>query len=330
MKIKATLNYNYCLYLIITLFQRSRLKNKVSILIVDDSTVFRKEIIRILSSRNIAENFIEACDGAEGLKILLSKKKVDLIISDWLMPKIDGLKLLQTIRSHPRLYDIPCILITVKDQMKEKILGFQQGATDYISKPFDRDEFAVRIINLLKIRGVQEGLKKKNKSLAKLATLDPLTGLYNRNYLKEVLTKEWIRSQRFNTSIGCLMMDMDSFKNINDTLGHQSGDDVLKELAKIISSLLRGYDFACRYGGDEFIIIVPENSKEGVKVVGERLRNKILLHSFLKKRKLRITVSIGGVSIKGENLKNAESIIAKADKALYQAKRGGKNQVCVL
>ena len=306
------------------------MKKKVTILVVDDSTAFRKEIIRILSSRKIAENFIEAGDGSEGLQILLSKKKVDLIISDWLMPKIDGIKFLQTIRSYPEFYDIPFILITVKDQMKEKILGFQQGATDYISKPFHPDEFTVRIINLLKIREIQESLKEKNKKLEKLSTLDPLTGLYNRNYLKQALTKEWIRSQRFKTPIGCLMMDIDLFKNINDILGHKAGDEVLREMAKIISSLLRGYDFSCRYGGDEFIIILPENSKEGVKIVGERLREKVSLHPFLKRHKLRITVSIGGVSIKGDKAKDAESIIAKADKALYRAKRGGKNRVCVL
>jgi two-component system, cell cycle response regulator len=306
------------------------LKNKVTILIVDDSTTSRKEIIRILSSQKIADNYIEAGDGSEGLRILLSKKKVDLVISDWLMPKINGLKLLQTIRSHSELCDIPCILITVKDQMKEKILGFQQGATDYISKPFHPDEFTVRVINLLKIREVQEALKVKNKKLEKLSTLDPLTGLYNRNYLKQALTKECIRSQRFNNPIGCLMVDIDLFKNINDTLGHQAGDEVLKEMAIIISSLLRGYDFCCRYGGDEFIVILPENSKEGVKIVGERLREKVLLHPFLKRHKLQLTISIWGVSIQGEKAKDAESIIAKADKALYRAKKAGKNRLCVL
>jgi len=306
------------------------LKKKVTILIVDDSSTFRKEIIRILSSQKIAQNFIEACDGSEGLQALFSKKKVDLIISDWLMPKINGLKLLQTVRSHPELSDIPCILITVKDQIKEKILGFQLGATDYISKPFHPDEFTVRVINLLKIREVQESLKEKNKKLEKLSTLDALTGLYNRNYLKQALTKEWIRSQRFGNSIGCLMMDIDLFKKINDTLGHKAGDEVLIEMSKIISSLLRGYDFSCRYGGDEFIIILPENSKEGVRIVGERLREKVHQHDFLKPQKLKLTVSIGGVSIQGEKAKDAEYIITKADKALYRAKKAGKNRISVL
>lgn len=306
------------------------MKKRISILIVDDSPTFRKEIIRILSSQKIAHNFIEAGDGSEALQVLFSKKKIDLIISDWLMPKINGLKLIQTIRSHSELSDIPCILITVKDQVKEKILGFQLGATDYISKPFHPDEFTVRVINLLKIREIQEALKEKNKRLEKLSTLDPLTGLYNRNYLKQALTKEWIRSQRFKNEIGCLMLDVDSFKKINDTMGHKAGDEVLIEIGKIISSLLRGYDFSCRYGGDEFIIILPENSKQGVRIVGERLKQKVFQHEFLKPDKLRITVSIGATSIQGDKAKDPEYIIARADKALLRAKKGGKNQVTVI
>ncbi|MHB8483603.1 MAG: GGDEF domain-containing response regulator, partial [Nitrospiria bacterium] len=224
------------------------MKKNVTILIADDSRLFRKEIIHILSSNKICKNFLEAKDGAEALK-LLHQKQIDLVISDWIMPTMDGIKLLQAIRSDPNLFDIPTIFITVKNQIDEKVLGLKHGATDYISKPFHPDELITRIRNLLQTRQFQETLKQKNEELESLSVRDPLTGIYNRNYLNSALKLEWVRSQRFESQTGCLMIDIDFFKAINDTRGHKAGDEVLKEFVKIVSPLLRGYDIFCRLGG---------------------------------------------------------------------------------
>ncbi|HXN07202.1 MAG TPA: diguanylate cyclase [Nitrospiria bacterium] len=305
------------------------MKKPFKILLVDDSSAIRKQIIHLLSSRNISAKYLEASNGIDALKLLLSGKKADLIISDWLMPKLDGIKLLKTLRANPRFKDIPTILMTVKGKTNEKITGLEHGAIDYISKPFHADEFAIRVINFLKICEYQDVLRLQNKKLEKLASLDPLTKLPNRNFLYRALKQEWNRSQRFKTFMGCLMVDMDSFKEINDTYGHNAGDEVLKEFAKVITSVLRPYDFACRYGGDEFIIVLPETSKKGVQVVGERLIEKISTHCFLKKKRLNVTVSVGGYSIEGNKVKKPEEIIDIADQALYRAKKGGKNKLVV-
>jgi diguanylate cyclase (GGDEF)-like protein len=272
---------------------------------------------------------IPAEDGVQALQILL-KQKIDLVILDWIMPKMDGIKLLQTIRSHPDLQDIPTILMTVKGKMTDKILGLKEGATEFISKPFYPEELTIRVENLLRIKQYQETLEKQNRKLEKLSTHDPLTGLYNRNYLKIVLKREWARCQRFKSTIGCLMIDLDSFKSINDKYGHQCGDNVIKELSRIISSLLRGYDFACRYGGDEIIVILPEASVEGIRTVGNRILHKISEHHFLKGKKLKITTSIGGTSVNPNDSGGMEEMISLADQALYQAKRSGKNKLSIL
>ena len=301
---------------------------RLRILVVDDSKAFRKEIIDILSMRNISKSFLESSDGAEALQTLLTKK-VDLVISDWVMPKMDGIKLLQAIRSHPDLLDLPIVLMTVKGKHNEKILGLKQGATDYISKPFNPDELTVRVTNLLKIRDFQETLKVKNKELEKISMIDPLTGIYNRNYLNQSLEKEWLRSQRTNQKLGCLVIDLDSFKQINDTYGHKGGDSVLKETSKIISGLLRRIDFICRYGGDEFVVIMTNTTPDGVRTVGEKIRKGIAGHPFLKGKKIKVSVSIGGVSVEGKTLKKPEEIINMADEALYRAKNAGKNKVIV-
>lgn len=303
-------------------------KKGFTILVVDDSQPFRTEIIRTLSDRGISNNFLESANGAEALQTLLLKK-VDLVISDWVMPVMDGIKLLQAIRAHPELLDIPVILMTSKGKHDEKVLGLTQGATDYLSKPFNPDEMTVRVTNLLKIREFQETLKLKNQELERLSTTDSLTGVYNRNYLNSTLENEWLRSSRQEITLGCLIIDVDYFKEINDTYGHKTGDLVLKKVADLISGLLRRIDFLCRYGGDEFVIILAKSTKDGLLTVGEKIRKAVENHTYVKGKDLKVSVSIGGISILGNTLKKPEDIISLADEALYEAKKKGRNRVVI-
>jgi len=184
-------------------------------------------------------------------------------------------------------------------------------------------------MNLIKMREMQDQLKEKNDKLEKLSTFDPLTGLYNRNYLSHALKRKWKRSMRYESFMGCLMIDLDSFKEINDSFGHLCGDEILKEIADIISPIVRGYDFCARYGGDEFIIVISNNSEEGIEKVAERISAIIARHRFNKKQNLnlKITASIGCLVFKGKDVENEDRIIDLADQALYKAKKNGKNRV---
>ena len=307
------------------------MSNKLTVLIVEKSAAYRKKIINALSGKSIAEYFVEAPNGLEALRIVFTQK-IDLILCDWLIPEVDGVKLLQVIRSHPKLLDIPTIFLSGKKSIREAIKAYQNGTSDFIGKTFNSGELAARVNNLLKMRVCQEILKQKIDDLEKVSILDALTGIYNRNYLTWALRREWKRSLRFKGMLGCLMIDLDSFKEFNDTLGHKCGDEILKEIAELISAQVRGYDFSCRYGGDEFIIILANNTREGIKAIAERLRERISQHTFLKKRNLNITItlSIGGTVIAGEKLKEPEDIIDVADRALFDAKKRGKNRVLIL
>ncbi|MBI1822025.1 MAG: diguanylate cyclase [Nitrospirae bacterium] len=305
--------------------------NKLTTLIVDKSSSNRKKMMNTLTGRSIAEDFIEAGDGMEALRTVFTQK-VDLMICAWKTPNVESVQLLQIIRSHPKLFDIPIVFLTGKKLIKEKIKAYQGGASDFITKPFNSEELVARVNNHLKIRSFQVTLKQKITELEDVSILDPLTGVYNRNYLTLALKREWKRSQRFEGLLGCLMIDLDSFKKINDTFGHKCGDEILKEIAEVISSQVRGYDFSCRYGGDEFIIILANNTREGVKAIAERIKEKVFQHTFLKKRKLniKISLSIGGTVIEGNKLKNPESLIDLADRALFDAKKAGKDRVIIL
>lgn len=301
------------------------------ILIVDDSDLFRQEVKKCLIEKKVPGELVEARDGIEGMKFILTSK-IDLVISDWVMPQLNGIMLLQCIRSHPNLHDLPVIILSSKEGVTNRIEAFREGATDFMCKPFYPEELAVRVMNLLKLREVQDQLKEKNEKLGRLSTFDPLTGLYNRNYLSHALKREWKRSIRFDSFMGCLMIDLDCFKEINDSMGHLCGDNILKEIAEIISPIVRGYDFCARYGGDEFIVVLSNNSREGIQTVAERVRSAIFQHCLLKKQdlNLKITASIGCLVLKGKDVENQDKIIDLADQALYMAKKNGKNRVFVM
>ncbi|MFI5305073.1 MAG: diguanylate cyclase [Nitrospiria bacterium] len=303
----------------------------MKILIVDDSDLFREEVKRSLIDKKIPGEFVDAKDGIEAMKFILNNK-IDLVISDWIMPRLNGMMLLQNIRSHPDLHDLPVIILSSKEGVSNRIEAFREGATDFMSKPFYPEELAVRVMNLLKLREMHEQLKEKNEQLQRLSTFDPLTGLYNRHYLSHALKREWKRSIRFNSFMGCLMIDLDGFKDINDSMGHMCGDEILKEIAELISPIVRGYDFCARYGGDEFIVVLSNNSIEGIQTVAERVRLVISQHCFITKQglNLKLTASIGCLVLKGKEVEHPDKIIDLADQALYLAKNNGKNRVHVM
>jgi two-component system, cell cycle response regulator len=300
---------------------------ETNILIIEDSTTLRGEIIQTLKDHSLATYYHEAGDGLEGLKILL-EIKIDLVLCDVEMPRLDGFRFLSMVRGREDLRDIPILLLTGKDDRDSKVWGLEQGASDYITKPFDESELIARVKIHLKIKRLQDHLRQANEFLLEISHTDHLTGLYNRRYLMEVLEKEFLRTKRTGAALSFLILDLDHFKDINDKYGHQEGDTVLERAADVFRDQLRSYDTPVRFGGDEFVAVLPEASLPDAMTVAERIRKALVDMTFSGRlEKLRITASLGFAVYPGEGVNSMEDLIREADNALYRAKARGRSCV---
>src|SRR4030067_1323789 len=300
------------------------------ILVVDDSEQTRKNLIEILKNARLFNVYLEAEDGIEAFRIL-SKEKVDIVISDVIMPRMDGFKFLSLIKKDRELKDIPVIMLTIRGELIDKIRGLEIGADDYIIKPFNSDELIAKVKVFLRIKALQDDLKAKNIELEKLSVIDHLTQLFNRRYFYDCLRKEFKRSERYNLKLSCMLIDIDFFKNINDTHGHLVGDLVLRELGMILVGSVREHDTVARYGGGGFAVFIPPKNRDGSKVVANRIIKTVEGYQFAKNAELRegirITVSIGIVTYPEQKVADYDEIIKLADDALYSAKEK-RNNIC--
>jgi diguanylate cyclase (GGDEF)-like protein len=298
-----------------------------NILIIDDSDSVRYQIIGTLKKVALFELYSEARDGIDGFKSLIAAKP-DLIICDLEMPRMDGFKFLQLVNSREDLKDIPIIMLTGREDRDLKIKGLEQGACDYVTKPFDAGELVARVKVQLKIKALQDELKRSNELLRELSNTDPLTRLYNRRYLTKILNSELNRSERYNENLTFVILDIDNFKKVNDTYGHQNGDAVLSAIAEVVLAGRRCYDIAARYGGEEFVLVLPGTSLQGGLTVAEHLRKDVQTISFEPPmEKLAVTVSAGVATFPSQQVDDVDSLIRKADEALYRAKQNGRNRV---
>jgi diguanylate cyclase (GGDEF)-like protein len=298
-----------------------------TVLIIDDSDAVREMIINTLESFGLFARYYEAEDGLEGFKKLLSSP-VDVILCDLEMPRIDGFKFLNLMKSRPDLQDTPVIMLTSRGDRDLKIKGLELGASDYITKPFDAEELVARVRVHLKIKNLQDNLKRTNELLLELSNTDHLTGLFNRRYLMEALGKEVQRNLRKAGDLSLIIMDIDYFKQVNDAYGHLQGDSVLKKVAQLMQKELRAYDTAARYGGDEFIAVLPDASLEEAVCVANRVRISLNANRFSGPlSRLSLTVSIGVARFSSPGCTTVDSFIKLADDALYRAKLNGRNRV---
>lgn len=280
-------------------------KNKSKhVLVVDDSSMMRKLQKKILSK--IKLNVDEASNGVEALE-KINKIHYDLILTDLHMPKMDGVELIKNIRMKYSLNELPIMLVSSNQDEKEMIKGLKLGANDYIKKPFSNEELKVRINNILEL---YEGFRKVIKDSQK----DKLTGVLNRNYLETYFESVF---NSFDVK-SIAMIDIDFFKKINDTYGHQNGDKVLKHFAKILTSNLRKNDIVIRYGGEEFLIFMPNTTKQEAMLVLHKIKNSLKPYKNLK-----FTFS-AGIADEGETL---AEMIKLADERLYKAKKEGRNRI---
>ncbi|AJE02028.1 diguanylate cyclase [Geobacter pickeringii] len=298
-----------------------------TVLIIDDSDTLREEILRSVRGASLFDTYLEARDGLDGFKTLLNNR-VDLVLCDLEMPRMDGFRFLSMMRAREEFQDLPVIMLTSREDRETKIRGLEQGASDYVTKPFDTGELVARIRVQLKMKALQDELKRTNELLRKLSITDPLTHLHNRRHLMEMVEKEYQRAARKGGHLSLVILDIDYFKKINDTYGHPEGDKVLASLAEIVTKGLRSYDVAARYGGEEFVLLLPETPISEAYAIAERLRGEVQDHVF--KGTLQgqvVTISLGVATYPSPRVESIDSLFRQADEALYRAKQNGRNRV---
>ena len=272
-----------------------------------------------------------ACDGAEALELLQRQDAPALIILDWMMPGMTGVEVCRRIRERDGEPYTYILLLTSKSQKEDLIEGMEAGADDYITKPFDQNELQVRLRAGTRLVDLQSQLLKAREDLREQATLDFLTRLWNRSSILNELGRELARAEREHRPLGVVIVDLDHFKNINDTFGHLAGDAVLREAARRMQNSIRQYDSIGRYGGEEFLILLPGCGATDAFSQADRLR-KVLGQTDMSMSdgSLRITASFGvTAATPGDNC-TPEALIRTADEALYVAKKSGRNRVEML
>ncbi len=304
-------------------------KEKVCVLLVDDNPVDIEIIKTILNEQNtIICNIDTASSGAEAIE-KAANSKFHLALVDYRLPGMSGIEVLEAINK--RKLDLPVIIITGEGDEKIAVEAMKKGTYDYLTKDEINNVVLTRsMLSVLKRKSLEDKVKESHKELKNLAIRDGLTGLYNHRHFQEILSNEYKRAKRHGHLLSCMMLDLDHFKLVNDTHGHQFGDFVLAQSAKILKKLVRDIDFVARYGGEEFFIILPNTDMKGTIILAERICNSFA-HNKFKKGKISevVTVSIGVSSTANSNVGKKGDIIANADSALYHAKRRGRNNVCV-
>jgi len=315
-------------------------KKPVRILVADDDESLRSVLKQVLSMDGYEVNLTSS--GEEALAAF-KKEPCSLIITDIRMGKMSGITLLQEVkRLRP---DTQVIIITSNATLDTAITAIQAGAYDYLTKPFDDialiSSVARRAVEKIRLieenKSLLEKLKRKNEelefvnlTLKELTIRDGLTGLYNHRHFQETLAVEILRSKRHAKTFSLVFLDVDFFKQYNDTHGHLHGDAVLVALSKLLIAGLRKSDVAVRYGGEEFVLLLPETSKENAFALAGTIREKIAAHPFPGRETQpqgKVTVSMG-IAAFPEDGSDSSTLLHRADEALYQAKNGGRNRVC--
>jgi two-component system cell cycle response regulator len=295
------------------------------ILIVED----RPESVAWFAGALEADNAVIAVDSFEETMVQVKGGDYDLVVVSLGLRGFDGLRLCSQLRSLPEGRNVP-ILVLVSDGDRRKLnQALEMGVNDYLTRPVDRNELTARVRTQLRKKRYADRLRHNVQLSLEMAITDQLTGLHNRRYMSRHLDTLIENSKKSEKPIAFLILDIDYFKSVNDSHGHDMGDEVLREFAKRISANVRGIDLACRYGGEEFVVVMPDTDMDLACSVAERLRRSVEEEPFTISRaphRLNVTISIGIAGSEGEG-DSAEALLHRADQALYRAKRDGRNRV---
>jgi two-component system, cell cycle response regulator len=292
------------------------------VLVAENSDPIRAELLRRLGERG--HRVAEAGDG-EQLLALVERELPDVVLLDHELSRIDGMTVLDRLRADDRLAAVPIIMLTESSDPELLVEALRRGAHDYLRKPFDPAELDARVLAALRVKRLHDALLEANRRLARQALTDDLTGLANRRYGARQLEREVALGVRHGRLLALVHVDVDHFKAINDTHGHEAGDQVLAEVAHRLAGAVRGGDELARWGGDEFVAILPGTDKPGALRAAERLRAAAAVAPIQAAgTALDVTVSVGWADWEGDT---PDDLLARADRALYRAKDTGRNQV---
>jgi diguanylate cyclase (GGDEF)-like protein len=297
----------------------------VKVLVADDSAVSRKLVEFALSGKQYSLVFAKS--GRETLD-LVAEHRPALVIVDWIMPDLTGLEICQHIRSKLQASYTYIILLTGKSEKESVVEGLAAGADDYLTKPFHHEELIARVGVGLRIIGLQREIEAKNLLLKELALTDALTTLPNRRAIEDWATRQLSGAARYGFSFWVALADLDHFKTVNDTYGHDAGDNVLKTFSEILKSNSRQSDICGRIGGEEFLLVLTHTTEENATRVIDRVRTELETTQFnFDGNSLKVTASFGLAGFVGTRAPDFNRLVAQADAALYSAKRQGRNRL---
>ncbi|MDQ2666124.1 MAG: diguanylate cyclase [Gemmatimonadota bacterium] len=307
-------------------------ESETCVLIVDD----HEDNIMVLKVRLESWGYqtASAYNGMDAIKYVEATPP-DLILLDVMMPEMDGNEVARHIKGNKSLPFIPIIMQTALDSTDSKVIGLEAGADDYITKPIDFAELKARLRSMLRIKRLQEALEEREKELLEvnekltfMSQTDGLTGLDNRRHLNERIEEMFSHAKRLNEPFSLVMCDLDKFKSVNDTYGHQAGDEVLKQLANILKDEAREIDRVGRYGGEEFMLLLPGTVLDAAVTFAERVRKRLEAHTFtFTGGTLTRTASFGVAGWPHPKVEQSDDLVRTADDALYVAKETGRNKV---
>lgn len=290
----------------------------LTVLVIEDHPDQRELLMIVLQKEGY--RVIAAANGVEALE-KLEKEPAQLVLSDIMMPKMNGFELINRIRSNPAFKNIYLILITARIQEGDRVRGLDLGADDYITKPFSFSELLARV-------RVGSRVVQYQRHLEYQTLIDSLTGLFNRRAFEKKIEEEFERTKRYHHPLSLLIVDIDNFKMINDTYGHHTGDNVLKKIAEALQEKTRRSDFASRYGGEEFVLILPETDLANALQAAKKMLAEIRGCTFGSlARPFSLTISVGISSTSKKDYSEWQEMLQDADQALYLAKNKGKDRV---
>jgi two-component system, cell cycle response regulator len=293
-----------------------------TVLIADDSLVIRAVVRSGLEDEGY--RVIEAVDGPDALE-QCRQQPPDVILLDIEMPGLDGYQVLSELKSDAGLKNIPVVFLTSRSGMADVVAGLRGGAHDYLKKPFEAAELLARVGAAIHVKKLQDQLEQRNADLDRISRTDELTGLFNRRHLDEELGRRNAVALRHQEPVCVLLLDLDHFKHVNDTYGHPAGDLVLQAFADRIRLGLRAGDIAGRWGGEEFLVVLPRTDLGGALDVAERIRAATAASSVtVGGRDIRVTVS-GGCALGPSD--SVQALVELADQCLYRAKDAGRNRI---
>lgn len=298
-----------------------------TVLVADDDQVSRQYVATLLQRNGMNVEFAE--DGPRAVARARALD-LDLVLLDIMMPGLDGLDCCRLIKGITQDRFLPVMLLTAKSDPDSRVTGLRIGADDYVCKPFDERELLARVNNLLRLKRMHDNISAARARLEQLAVQDDLTGLYNYRYLHTRLNEEFKRAERYREPLACVMVDIDHFKRVNDRFGHDTGDTVLRESSARIRKAVREIDVVTRYGGEEFLLVLPSTNFSGALAVADRVWRAVGGEPFLfASTSERISISVGVAVFPSRDIKSKDQLIKAADRALYQAKGDGRDRICV-